>query len=129
MPVARFLPAAAVAETAVEPPVEPPAGALTAAELAEALRISLAAAGPLLESAGERVEQYAPRAPQSVKNEALIRFAGYWVEARHRFGAIASETLGPKTKGWTVNHADAFRRSGAAGLLSSWRIRRAGAIG
>ena len=61
-------------------------------------------------------------------DEAVIRFAGYL--AGSDYGGIVSESsVESATVTYSVNHADAFRRSGAAGLLSPWRIRRAGAIG
>ena len=78
-------------------------------------------------AASALVEDYAPDAPQAVRDEALIRCAGYL--AGSDFGGIASESIGPQSYTWTVNHADMFRRSGAAALLSSWRVRRAGLIG
>ena len=73
------------------------------------------------------VEQYAPGAPQALKDEAVIRFAGYL--AGSDFGGIAKEGIGPKEVEYTVNHAAMFRNSGAAALLSRWRVRRAGTIG
>ena len=73
------------------------------------------------------VEDYAPGAPQPVKNEAVIRFAGYL--GGSDFGAIRKETVGPMDYEHVVNHAPAFRNCGAAMLLTRWRVRRAGAIG
>lgn len=77
--------------------------------------------------ASARVEKEAPGAPQAVKDEAVIRFAGYLAQAD--FGTIASETVGPMTASYPTNHAAAFRYSGAYGLLAPWKVRRAGAIG
>ena len=75
----------------------------------------------------ERVNRYAPLAPDAVSNSAAIRFAAYLLTSEA--GTIQSETLGPKSVAYVVNHADMFRRSGAAGLLSPWKVRRAGLIG
>ena len=76
--------------------------------------------------AAEAVEAYAPSAPQVLRDEAVIRFAGYL--AQSDFGGIAKESIGPLDTEYTVNHANAFRNSGAAMLLSRWRVRRAGRI-
>lgn len=86
------------------------------------------AANHLGEVASATVEDYAPGAPQAVKDEAVIRFAGYLAEAD--YGAITSEsTVGSKQIEYVTNHAAMFRNSGAGALLSRWRVRRAGAIG
>ena len=77
-------------------------------------------------AASAMVEKYAPGAPESLREEAVIRFAGYLAESS--FGAIMKEDLGPLSV-QHPNHAAMFRNSGAAALLSRWRIRRAGAIG
>ena len=73
------------------------------------------------------VEQYAPGAPAALKNEAVIRAAGYL--AGSDFGAVAAEEMGPQKTEYSTNHAAMFRNSGAAALLSRWRVRRAGKIG
>ena len=85
------------------------------------------AANHLGQTASARVERYAPGAPQAVRDEAVIRLAGYLAGAD--YGGILSETtVGSATLTHAPNHADAFRRSGAAGLLAPWRVRRAGVI-
>ena len=76
--------------------------------------------------ASARVEKVAPGAPQAVKDEAVIRYAGYMAQAD--YGTIRQETIGPKSTEFAMNHAAAFRLSGAYGLLSPWAIRRAGVI-
>ena len=76
--------------------------------------------------AAARVERYAPGAPQAVRDEAVIRFAGYLAQAD--FGTLRQETIGPQTNEFVANHANAWRNSGAAMLLAPWRVRRAGAI-
>ena len=80
-----------------------------------------------VEAAREMVEKYAPGAPAAIKNEAVHRFAGYLKQAS--FGAIAKDSVGPLQIEYAVNHANAFRNSDAAMLLSRWRVRRAGKIG
>ena len=77
-------------------------------------------------AASAMVEMYAPSAPESLREEAAIRFGGYLAESS--FGAHTKETMGPLDL-QHANHAAMFRNSGAAALLSRWRIRRAGAIG
>ena len=76
--------------------------------------------------AAARVEEYAPGAPQVLKDEAVIRFAGYL--AQSDFGTIRKEQIGPQSFEYVTNHAAAFRNSGAAALITRWKIRRAGAI-
>ncbi len=78
-------------------------------------------------AASAMIEQYAPGAPQALKDEAVIRLGGYL--AGSDFGGIAKESIGPLDTEFTVNHANAFRNCGAAALLSRWRVRRAGKIG
>lgn len=74
------------------------------------------------------VEQYASGAPEAVQDEAVVRFAGYL--AQSDFGTIVSETsVGDAKVEYTVTHQNAFRNSGAAMLLTRWRVRRAGVIG
>lgn len=73
------------------------------------------------------VQRYAPSAPEEIMDEAVVRFTGYL--AQSDFGAIRGETIGPRGVEYQTNHAAAFRNSGAAMLLSPWRVRRAGVIG
>ena len=85
-------------------------------------------ANALGEAAAATVEAYAPGAPQALKDEALIRFAGYL--SGSDYGGIVSETsVASAQVTYVVNHSNAWRNSGAAALLTRWRIRRAGAIG
>ena len=78
----------------------------------------------LLAMATERVETYAPNAPEPMQNEAVIRYAGYF--AQSDFGAVRSEEVGDRSVEYNMNHAAAFRNSGAEALLSRYKIRRAG---
>ena len=77
--------------------------------------------------AAARVELEAPDAPQAVRDEAVIRYAGYM--AGSDYGGVVDETIGPQSITYAMNHAAAYRNCGAAGLLAPWKIRRAGAIG
>ena len=78
-------------------------------------------------AASAMVERYAPTAPQALKDEALIRFAGYL--AGSDYGGIVSETsVASAQVEYTVNHSNAWRHSGAGMLLTNWKIRRAGKI-
>ena len=79
-------------------------------------------------TAAARVEKDAPGAPQAVKDEAVIRYAGSLAEATG-FGSIREESGGPFSTSLVVNHANAWRNCGAAGLVAPWKVRRAGAIG
>ena len=72
------------------------------------------------------VEDYAPNAPEVLQNEAVVRFAGYL--GGSDFGGIVKDSIGPQATEYTLNHAAAFRNSGAAMLLTRYRVRRAGAI-
>ena len=78
------------------------------------------------ETAAAHVERYAPSAPKAVKNEAVVRFAGYLIQSNT--GPITKLDVGRVNIERTTNHAGMFRNSGAAGLLSSWKRRRAGLI-
>ncbi len=114
----------------------PPATS-AAARTAAVARLREAVAGRTLDSddaasylgevASAMVESYAPGAPQAVKDEAVVRFAGYL--AGSDFGGIVSEiSVGSKQVEYVTNHTNAWRNSGAGMLLSRWKVRRAGAI-
>lgn len=78
-------------------------------------------------AASERVEHYAPGAPDSVRQEAFYRFLAYLLQAPK--SSIRQLTAGSISMTFESNHAAMFRHSGAAALLSPWKVRRAGAIG
>ena len=114
-----------------------PAATATVARAAAIVRLRAAVEGRAAESdedasalgelAAARVEREAPGAPQAVKDEAVIRMAGYW--AQSDYGSIRTETIGPRSIEYQLNHSNAWRNSGAYGLLSPWKVRRGGAIG
>lgn len=78
-------------------------------------------------AASALVEKEAPGAPQSIRDEAVIRFAGYL--AQSDFGGVRAEQVGEVRFEHAPNHGMAFRHSGAKAFLSPWKVRRAGAIG
>ena len=147
MGIAQFLPArsAPPAPTPTpdpDPPVAEGAAALSpwpateTARAAAVARLQAAVAGRAAESdedasalgelASARVELEAPRAPQSIRDEATIRYAGYMAGAD--YGSIRTETIGPRSVEYQLNHSNAWRNSGAYGLIAPWKVRRAGAI-
>ena len=84
-------------------------------------------ASALGEAAAAMIEDFAPSAPQPVRDEAVIRLAGYW--AQSDFGGIESDTsVGSAQTSYFKPPQSAFRYSGAMGMLTRWRVRRAGAF-
>ena len=77
-------------------------------------------------TAAALVERYAPGAPGEIKNEAVVRTAGWLAEQPH--AAIRSEETGEISTSYNPASLSALRHSGAMALLSPWKIRRAGAI-
>ena len=78
-------------------------------------------------AAAALVERYAAGAPQAIKDEAVTRTAGYLAE--QPAAALYSEQIGDVQQRHAATHVSALRHSGSMALLSSWKIRRAGAIG
>ena len=99
---------------------------LTAAELAQAVGVDSTTATRLLAVATELVTRYAPDAPGAIANEAAIRAAGWLAE--QPAAAITGESEGDIRTSYAPTMLSALRHSGAMGLLSPWKIRRAGAI-
>ena len=98
---------------------------LTALELGMAIGTNLQTAGELLAVAVNEVERYAPLAPGPNKREAVIRFSANMLNASNE--GRTSETFGPKSIDFVVNHSAMFRNSGAAALLTRWKRPGAGA--
>ena len=74
------------------------------------------------------IEDYAPRAPQAVKDEALIRFASYLGDGPP--GALKRIDVGSvELEFRQVPPASAMQLCGARSLLTRWKIRRGGVIG
>ena len=79
-------------------------------------------------AASALIEREAPGAPDAIRDEAMVRLAAYLLKSATRH-VETDHTLGPQS--WTddTNHAGAFRKCGAQGLLAPWKVRRAGVIG
>ena len=107
-------------------PADPVELAAAVDVLARAIGADAADAERVMGAASAMVERYAPTAPQSIKNEAVIRCAGALQQSD--FGGVASEEIGGRKVDYTSQPAGGwspFRRSGAMALLSPWRTRRA----
>ena len=112
---------------ALSPWPDPAADAVARLKAAVGSRGDDEAMAALGEAAAAMVEREAPGAPQAVRDEAVIRLAGYWSQSD--FGGVESETsVGNATTQYFRPAQSAFRYSGAKGMLSAWRVRRAGAI-
>lgn len=90
---------------------------ITADALRDALRMGetteeTAEATRLLAYATQAVTKYAPDAPDTVQNEAVIRLTGYIYDS-------------PNTSARTA-YANALNNSGAADMLFPYRVHRAG---
>ena len=77
-------------------------------------------------AAAALVEKYAAGAPQPIKNEAVIRTAGYMLE--QPAAAVRQDVVGEINTSYAATHVSALRHSGAMALLSPWKVRRAGAF-
>ena len=126
MPVSRFIPASSRSTPAPAPEPEPDPDAIDAAALAAILDVDETTAERLLAAASALVERYAPDAPQAVKNEALIRCAGWLSDAPA--DGTRGHTAGPFSIENSPSMTSALRHSGAMALLSPWKVRRAGVI-
>ena len=111
-------------------PTTPAALATATAELAAALDLDATADEAIVRRLGATaaalVERYAPAAPDAIKCEAVIRCAGWLLDAPS--GGIRSESVGPLTSTFSPAMTGALRSSGAMGLLTVWKVRRAGVI-
>ncbi len=118
---------AAAAPEPAPTPTPTPTLPITATELAAAIGTDEARAGHLLAAVWPRVRQYAPDAPTEVQREAVLRYAGWLIEAPS--AGVRSESTGDISTTFSPSMLSGFRASGAAALLAPWRVRRAGAIG
>ena len=99
---------------------------ISAAELRAQLGADAALAGRVTSihaACTARINRYAPGAPDAVKTEAIIVYGGWLYQAT----AQARTVFPTDGEGPPVNVSRAFLLSGAQGLLSSWRVPRAGA--
>ena len=78
-------------------------------------------------AASALVERYASGAPQSLRNEATIRTAG-WM-AQQPSAAVRSTRVGELGIDFVTSSMSALRHSGSMALLSPWKIRRGGCAG
>ena len=103
----------------------PDAIACIKASIAGGAKLTDDRAAALGETASALVERFAPDAPQAVRNEAVIRVAG-WIHSRE-----PRPTQGITVGGIRMDFRerfyspDALRNSGARSLLTPWRTRRA----
>ena len=108
-------------------PTDPAELAAAVALLARAIGASTADAERVMNVASALTERFAPGAPQSVRNESVIRTSGYLYGSD--FGGVVSEGAADQKIDYSsspIGGSNAFRRSGSMGLLSVWRTRRAG---
>ena len=104
---------------------------LTAARLAAVITgLDEQRAGELLPVARELVEKHAPSAPQSVKDEAIVRLSGWLFHRVPRaMERVSVGDISMDFRPYLRSTPAAMMHSGAAALLSPWKVRRAGAIG
>ena len=99
---------------------------LTAQALATETGAELDQAERILAVATATVIEYAPHAPTVLLNEAVIRLGGYLLQSD--FGTVREESIGQLSRSFVVNHAMAFRNSGAQALITRYKVRRAGRV-
>ena len=99
---------------------------ISAGELAAVIGVDADRAGHLLAAAWELVQRYAPDAPTALHREAVVRCAGWLAEQPS--AAVRSQDTGDISTSYAASNMSALRHSGAMALLTSWKIRRAGAI-
>ena len=111
-------------------PSSPASLAAATAELAAALDLDATADEVIVRRIGATaaalVERYAPGAPDAIKCEAVIRCAGWLLDAPS--AGIKRESVGPLDSSFSPTMTGALRSSGAMGILTAWKVRRAGAI-
>ena len=78
-------------------------------------------------AASALVEEHAPLAPQAIRNEAVVRCAGWLLESPS--SGIRSSSEGDIRTSFSPTMTGALRTSSAMSLLRPWAKRRAGAIG
>ena len=98
---------------------------LLGSELQSLLNVDPATATRLLNVAAAIVEEYARGStiPGALMNEAAIRLAGYLHGMPKP--AIKRESAGPLSVSYAVDNTSALIHSGAAALMTSFKVRRA----
>ena len=117
------------AETGIDLTQHTPQQIAAFPELTGGYDANLQRARRLFAVASEAVNHFAPAAPAVMKNEAIIRFAGYLTGSD--YGGVKSEGVDPRNVEYTppATNAAMFRNCGAASLLTRYRVRRAGSVG
>ena len=103
---------------------------ITATELAEAIAVNQQLADRLHPVCVAMVNQYAPAAPDEIRSEGIIRLAGWLNDqpaAAFRENSVNVNNTIIETKTYMATRG-AMLQSGAAGLLSPFKVRRAGVI-
>ena len=77
-------------------------------------------------AASALIEREAPGAPDAIRDEAVVRCAGWLLDSPA--SGIRSQAEGEIRTSFSPAMTGAMRASGALSLLAPWRIRRAGAI-
>ena len=104
------------------------AGGLTVPDLASILDIETGIAGRLLPVASALVERFAADAPVEIRNEAVIRLAGWLRQSPP--GDLVPTGVGGIDFTWRPGASrNAMRQSGAVGLLAPWRKPRGLVVG
>ena len=76
-------------------------------------------------TAAAMIERFSPDAPQSVRNEAVIRVVAYLLAKRpEKYAKISVGSIALEGRPERMQ-ADAMRNSGARSILAPWRNRRA----
>ena len=107
-------------------PSSPVALKAAADQLAAAIGASPEIAARLGPVAASLVEEYAAGAPQPIRDESVIRCAGWLHGARPR--GLTSVKANRMEFDFASTAASALRASGSMALLSRWKIRRVGVI-
>ena len=109
-------------------PTTPAALAAATATLRQVLAPSMteSRSQSLGKTASTLVENYAPAAPQAVKDTAVERCAGWLSE--QPAPSVRSQRVGEIETGYAPANMSALRHSGAMALLAMYKRRRAGAI-
>ena len=77
----------------------------------------------LADMVSARITKYAPDAPESVKDEAMVR-ACAWLSQSLGVGPIQAETMHDKSYTHDVRAPAAwFRLTGAQSMLAPWRVK------
>ena len=103
---------------------------VAAAELATAIGCDVATATRLLSVVEPLIDRYlaGAEAPEAIKNEAIIRAAGWLHESKpsnvrvKKIGEVSVERVP------SMAAANPLRASGAMAILTAFKFRRAGAI-